>query len=281
MHHVTPGATASVVETPVAPPVSEPPRSPATGGWRGIALVDLHSHVLPGVDDGAESPAESLAMLRLAVADGIRSIVATPHAGRCERRRIRPAVDLLNQMAHENGFDIRILPGSEIALTDLVGRSDVRTRFQTMNDTPYLLLELPLRGEWPDQVEEVTFQLQVAGCWPILAHAERYPSVQREPSRLDNLIDRGVLIQVNADSILGDGGRRARQTAEKLLQRGAVHLVASDSHDVRRRPPGLSRALDRISAIAGVDYASWIAGNASAVIDGRAIEPASSRVLSS
>lgn len=256
------------------PPIEpfEPSASRPAKGWRGIPLVDLHSHVLPAVDDGAESPAESLAMLRLAEADGIRTIVATPHAARCERRRIRPAVDLLNQLARENALAIWILPGSEVALTDIVGHSDDLSRFQTMNDTPYLLLELPLRGEWPDQTEEVIFHLQVTGRWPILAHAERYPSVQRDLSRLDNLIARDVLIQVNADSLLGRGGRHARQTAEKLLQRGMVHLIASDAHDVNHRPPRLSPALDRMSEVAGPEIAAWIAGNASAVVEGRTID---------
>lgn len=253
-------------------PVAEPPRAVATAGWRGVALVDLHSHVLPGVDDGADSPATSLEMLRLAAADGAGAIVATPHAARCELRRIRPAVDLLNRLARENGLAIRILPGSEVALSDLAGRPDDLSRFQSMNDTPYLLLELPLAGEWPERLEEVIFHLQVAGCWPILAHAERYPAVQRDPAHLDNLIERGVLIQLNADSILGRRGRHARQTAETLLRRGMAHLVASDTHDASHRPPGISQALDHISEMAGPETAIWIAGNASAVIDGRTID---------
>ncbi|HLI51181.1 MAG TPA: CpsB/CapC family capsule biosynthesis tyrosine phosphatase [Thermomicrobiaceae bacterium] len=258
-------------DPPVEAPVTQPPIARPGGGWHGVALVDLHSHVLPGVDDGAESPAESLAMLRLAEADGVRQIVATPHAARCPRQKIKPAVNLLNGLARDSGLAIQVLPGSEVALTDLAGPHDDLTRFQTINDTPYLLFELPLRGDWPDRTEEVIFQLQVAGLWPILAHAERYPSVQQDVSHLDNLIARDILVQVNAGSLLGQGGRNARQTAEKLLRRGWLHLIASDAHGVDHRPPELASAFDRVSELAGSAIAAWIAGNASAIIEGRPV----------
>lgn len=230
--------------------------------------VDLHSHVLPQVDDGARNPEESLEMLRVAASDGTRVIAATPHASRCSLEEIIEGVDRLNALAAAEGLDITVVTGSEVRLNIDVPERYRARRLATLNSTDYLLVELPLRGEWPPYVEQAICDLQIAGALPILAHAERYPAVQQQPSILTNLIARGVLIQVNANSLDGHFGRAARDTAELLLQTHLAHLIASDSHRPDSRPPRIGAAIERAMVLAGSEHASWMVNAASAVVSG-------------
>lgn len=221
-------------------------------------LVDLHSHVLPAVDDGAASQAEALGMLRIAQEDGIVIMAATPHADRCRPEQMRSGVARLNQLARAEGLTITVVPGSEVRLEADLAKLHQNGRIATLGDSPYLLLELALFGDWPPYLLEAIYELQVAGLWPILAHAERYPAVQNDPGIVIDLIVRGVMIQINADSLLSRAagrGRGARRTAETLLRHHLAHLVASDAHGTDARAPRLSAAYDRVAELVGEDYA--------------------------
>ncbi len=230
--------------------------------------VDLHSHVLPCVDDGARDPEESLEMLRVAASDGTRVIAATPHASRCCMEQIIEGVDRLNTLAAAEGLDITVVTGSEVRLNADVPERYRAGRLTTLNGTDYLLVELPLRGEWPHYVDQAIYDLQIAGALPVLAHAERYPAVQQQPLILTKLIARGILIQINANSLEGDFGRSARDTAELLLQARLAHLIASDSHRPDSRPPRIGAAIERAAALAGSEYAGWMVDAAAAVVEG-------------
>jgi len=236
-------------------------------------LVDLHSHVLPGVDDGARNVDEALRMLRVAEEDGITTIAATPHADSVTPQQILHGVAQLNREAADAGLRIRVVPGSEVRIAaDLPARA-ADGRLVTLADTPYLLLELSLWGDWPPFLLEAVYACQVAGLWPILAHAERYPAVQRDPGRVLPLVERGVLVQVNADSLFGRNGRSARWAAEELIRTHAAHLIASDAHRPDSRPPRVREALERAGAIAGEAYATWMAQAAADVLRGAPITP--------
>lgn len=230
--------------------------------------VDLHSHVLPQVDDGARDPEESLEMLRVAASDGTRVIAATPHASRCGLEEIIAAVDRLNALAAAEGINITVVTGSEVRLNADVPERYRAGQLATLNGTAYLLVELPLRGEWPPYVDQAIYDLQIAGALPILAHAERYPAVQQEPLILTGLIARGVLIQINANSLEGAFGRTARDTAELLIQAHLTHLIASDSHRPDSRPPRIRTAIERAAVLADPEYAGWMVDIAAAVIKG-------------
>jgi protein-tyrosine phosphatase len=235
---------------------------------RAGRLGDLHSHVLPCVDDGARDPEESLEMLRVAAADGTGVIAATPHASRCGLEQIIEEVNRLNALAAAEGLGITVVTGSEVRLNSDVPERYRAQQLATLNGTDYLLVELPLRGEWPSYVDRAIYDLQLAGALPILAHAERYPAVQQQPSILTSLIARGVLIQVNANSLQGDFGRSARDTAERLLESHLAHLIASDSHRPDSRPPRIRAAIERTEELAGPEYAGWMVEAAAAVIKG-------------
>lgn len=248
----------------------------------GDPMIDLHSHILPGLDDGAANVQEALTMLRIAAADGITVIAATPHAAHAKPEQIVAAVADLHTLAMREGVPLTIVPGSEMMFAADLAHRYRKGRLTPLNDTGYLLIELPLQTDWPPFFLEAIFALQVAGALPILAHAERYRAVQQRPAILADAIAAGVLIQVNAPSILGHAGRPARTTADRLLRRRMVHLVASDAHNTTTRPPRVRAALTRVSATIDADYAAWIRANAARVLTGEVITgPVPTRALRS
>lgn len=229
-------------------------------------LIDLHCHILPGVDDGATHEAEALRMLRVAEGEGIAVVAATPHAHHCPAGRIPPKVARLNALAAESGLAVRVVPGQEVRLA-----ADLPARYHagdlaTLNGGRYLLLELPLSGPLPTYLLRAVADLQALGLRPILAHAERYGDIQREPAPLRELIALGVPIQVNAGSLTGPAERAARPAAERLIREGLAHLIASDGHDDRWQPPRLRAALARTAEIAGPDAVARMIATAARII---------------
>lgn len=233
--------------------------------------MDLHSHILPGVDDGARNDAEALEMLRIAAADGIQTIVATPHSEYATVGEITSGVARLSRLAAEQNIDIEIATGCEVFiapdLVDLVRAGQL----VTLNGTAYVLLELSLMGDWPVYLPTVVYDLQVAGLLPILAHVERYPPVQQNPDILLDLISTGVLIQINASSLLGRTGSRSHRAAESLVQRRMAHIIASDAHSPRRRAPRIQAALQQAATLAGPQYAADMQERAVQILHGEPV----------
>lgn len=211
-------------------------------------------------------------MLRAAAEDGIGTLVATPHAHHVQPETIIERVERLNQLAAEAGIDVRVLPGSEVRIAaDLIERHEAG-RLPTLNNTRYLLLELYLSHEWAfEVVESVIDRLRDAGLLPVLAHAERYPFVQRDPRVIQSLADRRVPIQVNAAALTGYHGEAARAAAETLLREGLAQLIASDAHNPEWRPPRLRYAYERAAELTTTDHAQILMANAARIIDGRDI----------
>lgn len=236
------------------------------------SLVDIHCHILPRVDDGPRSDDEALAMLRLAAAEGVGTIVSTPHADRITRQEIPGQVERINALASEAGLAIRVLNGSEVRLTvDTVERYAAGF-YATLNQTPYLLVELPLNAPWPRNLADVIGALRLVGAIPVLAHAERYRDVQERPGRLISVANADVVIQVNASSLAPQAPSVLRRTADYLIRSHLAHVIASDAHDSSRRPPGLRRALTAIATRAGDEYAGWMIQASRAIIGGEPIQ---------
>jgi protein-tyrosine phosphatase len=197
-------------------------------------LIDLHTHILPGVDDGARDDAESLAMLAAAARDGITTLLATPHAHHVDAQTVIGDVERLNALACDAGIEVNVLPGHEARISaELVNRHRDGTLL-TLNDTRWLLLECYLFDDWPIHlIERSVDRLLNAGLRPLLAHAERYPFVQRDPTVLHRLIQRGVPIQIK----------------HRAHHRRKPAAVAHGSRHRQRRPqrplqlPGSSRCL--------------------------------------
>jgi protein-tyrosine phosphatase len=239
-------------------------------------LVDLHTHILPGVDDGAATLEDSLAMARMALADGITTIVATPHRNawtyHAELADAQRRLAEVQQACDREGLTVRLLLGGEAYIApDLADQ--VRDGLAlTINGGRYLLVEWPF-DEYPIYTERAIFDLQLRGIVPVMAHAERYRAVQRDLHRLDPLVERGVPIQVTASSLLGEFGPVVQRTAEALLVHDLAHIIASDSHAVDRRAPVLSAGRAAAAALVGQDRArALVEETPQAIVDDRTIE---------
>lgn len=209
-------------------------------------MIDIHTHVIPGVDDGPQSWGEAIEMCRMAWEDGTKVMVATPHAynglyGQ-EGQDISEEIVVLKHKLKACGIGLEILRGAEIHsrpdLPEILERMPTLTLNSSGN---YFLLEFP-HTFIPPNVEQLIFQLTLKGFIPIIAHPERNMQVQRDVSLIEALIEKGALCQVTAMSISGHFGQRASKCVEELLQSEFVHLVASDAHSVENRPPVLSEA---------------------------------------
>ncbi len=235
----------------------------------GRRLVDIHTHVLPKVDDGAKDDQAALEMLRAAATDGVGTLIATPHAHHADPARIVDDVGRLNELAAAEGVDVRVLPGSEVRIAaDLVEKFEAG-RLITLNGTRHMLLELSLAHEWRiEVVEKVIVKLQDAGLRPILAHPERYPFIIIEPQLAEAFVGLEVPLQINALSLSGYHSQASQRTAYALIDAGHVHIVASDAHSARWRPPQIRAALEEIAARRGLGYAERLIANAEAVIAG-------------
>lgn len=212
-------------------------------------------------------------MLAAAAADGITTVLATPHAHHVHADIVLAGVDRLNAAARAAEIAVNVLAGHEARIAaDLVDRYR-DGRLLTLNGTRWLLLECYLFDDWPIHlIERSVDRLRDAGLRPILAHAERYPFVQRGPSALLPLIERGIPIQINAGSLFFRESDIERITAESLLRSRSAHVIASDAHNARYRPPALSAAYARVAELTGIEYAGWMRDVAQRVIAGGDLE---------
>jgi protein-tyrosine phosphatase len=242
-----------------------------------IPLVDIHCHILPGIDDGPASNDEAIAMCRVAWEDGVRRIVATCHQGGRYQHvlsdQIRTATREFNEQLKQIGLAMHVHPGAEVALSPDLCHAFTANQLMTIDDQRrYLLLEFP-RGLSLDFRGFVTelLQLQVT---PILAHPERYPDLREDNSALESFIRLGCLTQVNGSSLCGGLGRTVRNCVRKWIERGMVHFVASDGHSPEKRPPIMSEAYGQIREWAGEDVADRLCGlHAMAMLQGKRITP--------
>jgi protein-tyrosine phosphatase len=208
-------------------------------------MIDLHSHILPGFDDGVATLEEARELARAAVVDGATAIVATPHVREdypTSAEQMEEGVAALRHDFDEQGIQLEVLPGGEVALEQVAMLDgDELRRFSLGGSARYLLVEFPYTG-WPLGLETALHQLGAAGLTAVLAHPERNRTVQADPGRLEPVISAGALIQVTASSLDGRGGTAARGAARELLELGFVHVLASDAHSSAVREAGLAAA---------------------------------------
>lgn len=236
-------------------------------------MIDLHVHLLPAVDDGASSSLETQTMLVRAQEFGFHTLVTTPHLhGRLDAQyaeQIQSAYDVTHQLAIAQGITVR--QGFEVALTsDLPGRLEAGEPI-TLGGRNAVLVDLPF-GEWPHHVDATLFAIQLAGFRPVLAHPERYATIQRDPDRASHLAERGVILQLTLSSLVGLFGRSAQRTAEKLLKRQTVHVVATDAHSAGHRMAAVPSGLARLQALVGKEGVTCLMASApQALLDGSAL----------
>jgi len=233
-------------------------------------MIDIHSHVVWGLDDGASSVEDSLIMLRTAAEDGITDIVATPHSN--AQYRFQPGLlqHRMEELAALSEGKPVIHPGCEFQVTiDNLGPLLDTPSSYTINAGPYLLLEFP-DFHIGRHIESILRQLLNAGIVPIVAHPERNPLLLRDLDRLESWIELGCLAQVTALSITGGFGGPPRSAALRLLDRGLVHVVATDAHDPQHRTTRLSAAYNSVRIRLGEDAADLLfTDNPQGIVQGR------------
>lgn len=211
-------------------------------------MIDIHCHILPGIDDGPKTMDESVLMARMAAEDGITKIVATPHINfeLTSPGEIKSMVLNLNQRLVDEGIGISVFPGADVSAVIDPALLSV----YTVNDSRYVLVEFP-HGHIPASARQTVFALVTAGLRPIITHPERNRSVISDPDLISGLIESGALVQVTAGSITGEFGRQVLKCAESLLKMRFVHFIATDAHSSTRRPPLLSEAVRLAGRVMG------------------------------
>lgn len=237
-------------------------------------MIDIHCHPLPETDDGAKSFEIALAMLQMSAEDGVTHVVATPH---CSFRYAFDAEENKKKAAELQaaaGDAPQILLGCDFHLSyDNIRRlTEDRAPF-TLNGTQYVLVEFDDHFI-PQQMDNVFYEIQMAGFTPILTHPERNAVCRRRVQNVYNWVTRGCLVQVTAQSYMGGFGSEALHATEQLLDLNMVHIVASDAHDTKRRPPLLSPAYEKIATARGKQLADLLfTRNPEAIIQGKPLPP--------
>lgn len=207
-------------------------------------MIDLHTHVLPGIDDGPASVEGSLELARAAAAAGTTTIVATPHIAwdlPNTAQTVADGVAALQPVLDDAGIPIRLRTGGEVVITRAIDLDDAELTALRLGGGEWLLAECPLSTA-VSGFENLLHQLQARGHRVVLAHPERAPALQRDPEILRRLVDAGMLSSITAGSLRGDFGSTVRRFTLDLLEHDLVHNVASDAHDARRRRPGIADA---------------------------------------
>lgn len=204
---------------------------------------DIHNHSIYGVDDGADSPEKSIAMLRMAYEDGTRAIILTPHAhyrrGQATPAEIREKAMLLQEQVKDSCPGLRLYPGNELYYDSSLPERIEAGEICCLADTGYVLVEFST-GEDFSYIKRALQELLCLGVVPILAHVERYSCLYEKESRVDEVCDMGVYLQANAESVLGEGSKAAKKFVRRLLKHGMIQFIASDAHDTTHRTPRLS-----------------------------------------
>jgi len=224
-------------------------------------MYDLHCHLLPGIDDGARSLDESVALAKMALDDGVQGMVVTPHVhpGRWDNTReaIAATVALVKAALDEAQVPLALAWAGEVRLSDdilsMVAQHQIPF-YGEVDGYQLMLLEFP-HGHMVPGSDKLVDWLLARGIRPMIAHPERNKAVMREPDLIVPFVDKGCWLQVTANSVTGDFGAPAEQTARWLLERNLVRVVASDAHNQRYRTPALSKAFDAVAERYGATQA--------------------------
>jgi protein-tyrosine phosphatase len=221
-------------------------------------MLDLHHHLLPGIDDGATDLAMSLEMARMAVADGVATVACTPHIypGLYDNTRagIVAAIARLQAELHDAGIPLHLVEGADVHLDPDLIRGIRGGRIPTIAGSRYLLLEPPHHVA-PPNFEGVVFELMAAGFVPVVTHPERLTWVETHYDLFVRLARRGAWMQVTAGAVTGRFGSRVRYWAERFVDEGHCMILATDAHHPRRRPPLLAEAYEAVAARLGAEEA--------------------------
>jgi protein-tyrosine phosphatase len=240
-------------------------------------MIDIHHHLLWGLDDGASSVDISVEMARIAAADGITHVVCSPHANgqyAYEPRVIAAKIRDLQWLLDKERIALKLGQGCDFHMSyENILEAKLDPSRYSINGHGYLLVEVPDYG-LPRGLTEIFYQLQLAGLTPILTHPERNPTLQADQQRIVEWLKRGVLVQVTAGSVMGRMGKNAERMAHQLLANRWVHFLATDAHNITSRPPKMHEAFDLVAKKYGPEYARLLCvSNPLAAFTGKAMPP--------
>ncbi|NLT95701.1 MAG: capsular biosynthesis protein [Clostridia bacterium] len=220
-------------------------------------IIDFHSHILPGIDDGARNWDEFSAIARQAVEAGITHMVCTPHyiykEADFEPEKYYKLFAEAKRILKELGLNIKLVPGSEVFYVPEVFSCLEKGLVVTINGgNKYILLEFP-QFDIPNNVEQIIYLLKIQGVIPIIAHPERNPAFSDDPGLLDSLLKKGALAQLNAGSIVGESGKQVRKTAQSFIKAGMIHLLGSDVHTPKNPFQNFNKGLKKIEELLGTN----------------------------
>jgi protein-tyrosine phosphatase len=237
-------------------------------------MIDLHCHILPGVDDGAQSLSDSLNMARKALEQGIHTIVATPHhlnnSYENPKRLILARVEELNQLLQKEQIDVKILPGQEVRVHGEMIEGYAAGEILTVNHTPYVLVEFP-SNHVPRYTEKLFYDLQVNGLIPVIVHPERNQEIIERSDLLYQLVKKGALTQITAASVCGDFGKKIKNFSLQLIEANLTHFLASDAHNLTKRTFKMREAYDVMEQKYGSEMVYYFDENAHLVVEGKPI----------
>lgn len=238
-----------------------------------LKLIDIHSHILPAIDDGAKHITESLAMAKLAISEGIHTIIATPHHknGLFENTKsnILERLTELNEALKEEAIDIKVLPGQETRIYGEILADYHKGEILTLNNAGrYLFIELPTDSV-PAYTESLLYDIQMKGLIPIIVHPERNQEFLDSPNRLYKLVKNGAMTQITAKSLVGGFGKKTKKFAQQLIEQNWTHYVASDAHNTKSRSFHMVQAYDEIENKYGVDMVYLFMDNAELLLQGK------------
>ena len=224
-------------------------------------LVDIHCHIMPGVDDGASDMSTSLEMLKIAAKDGIRHIILTPHHKPMHHNvsyAHNPVyTKKLQEAADKAHIEITLYSGNEIYYSDETFSDLEQKRVRTLADSDYCLVEFHPTNPYK-AIHNAIYQVQAAGFLPVIAHVERYSDIVSHPAYVEELSEMGCYIQVNASSIMGKYGFGISHFTKKILKKHLVDFVATDAHDTAGRSPKLMECKNYVSRKFGDSYGDKI-----------------------
>lgn len=239
-------------------------------------MIDIHTHILPGIDDGARHREHLLELAEAAVEEGITDVIATPHHANGvywnPASRVKELLQESQAVLEAHGLPLRLHPGQEIRVHGELLDHLEAGELLTLAGTPYLLLEMPAE-EMPAEMPELVYELTLLGIRPVIAHPERNLEALREPRKLEELIALGAWTQVTTHSLLGLYGKTFEKGAWSLVRNGLIHLVSSDAHHARRRGFKLAEAYSLLETRLGRPARLYFEGNARALLAGEELAP--------
>ncbi|WP_335871172.1 tyrosine-protein phosphatase [Bacillus sp. 2205SS5-2] len=236
-------------------------------------MIDIHSHILPGIDDGAKELQNSIEMARQAVKEGVKAIIATPHLNSKYHNKkddILMATQQLNNTLQKEQIQLQVLPGQEPRIYGEILEDYRSGDILTLNHSNYLFIEFP-SNQIPRYARHLLYEIQLEGLTPVIVHPERNTEISEDPNKLYELIQNGALSQVTASSVAGTFGKKTQKLSFQLIEANLTHFIASDAHNITSRGFNIEEAFDVIDKRLGNDWVYYFDENSYLVTENQVV----------